>query len=105
MVLQSALFSSNSAERKVLDVYRSLGADIKAVNFPDSAMYPVNLISIIQVEIAAASEASSSERVPLICSEVEIAKLRLKLIERRFEIALQFHPVQILCCLASGPDA
>ena len=46
---------SNAAERKVLDVYRSLGANIKAVNFPDSAMYPVNLISIIlNAESAAA---------------------------------------------------
>ena len=46
---------SNSAERKVLDVYRSLGANVKAINFPDSAMYPVNLISIIlNAESAAA---------------------------------------------------
>lgn len=46
---------SNAAERKVLDVYRSLGANIKAVNFPDSAMYPVNLVSIIlNAESAAA---------------------------------------------------
>lgn len=46
---------SNAAERKVLDVYRSLGANIKAVNFPDSAMYPVNYISIIlHAESAAA---------------------------------------------------
>lgn len=46
---------SNAAERKVLDVYRSLGANIKAVNFPDSAMYPVNFIRIIlSAESAAA---------------------------------------------------
>ncbi len=46
---------SNAAERKVLDVYRSLGADPKAVNFPDSAMYPIGLISIIlNAESAAA---------------------------------------------------
>jgi Asp-tRNA(Asn)/Glu-tRNA(Gln) amidotransferase A subunit family amidase len=38
---------SNAAEKKVLDLYRSLGANIVAVNFPDSVMYPVNLISII----------------------------------------------------------
>jgi Asp-tRNA(Asn)/Glu-tRNA(Gln) amidotransferase A subunit family amidase len=38
---------SNAAERKVLDVYRSLGADVKAISFPDSAMYPVNFIRII----------------------------------------------------------
>jgi Asp-tRNA(Asn)/Glu-tRNA(Gln) amidotransferase A subunit family amidase len=46
---------SNAAERKVLDVYRSLGANIKAVNFPDSAMYPVNLISIILATESAAA--------------------------------------------------
>ncbi len=46
---------SNAAERKVLDVYRSLGANVKAVNFPDVAMYPVNIMSIIlNVESAAA---------------------------------------------------
>ena len=46
---------SNAAERKVLDVYRSLGANIKAITFPDSAMYPVNLVSIIlNAESAAA---------------------------------------------------
>jgi Asp-tRNA(Asn)/Glu-tRNA(Gln) amidotransferase A subunit family amidase len=39
----------------VLDVYRSLGADIKAVEFPDSAVYPVNLVTIIlNAESAAA---------------------------------------------------
>jgi len=37
----------DAQEWKVLEVYRSLGADIKAVNFPDSSAYPVNLISII----------------------------------------------------------
>jgi Asp-tRNA(Asn)/Glu-tRNA(Gln) amidotransferase A subunit family amidase len=59
---------SNSAERKVLDVYRSLGADIKAVNFPDSAMYPINLISIIlSAESAAAfDELTRSNRDDLI---------------------------------------
>jgi Asp-tRNA(Asn)/Glu-tRNA(Gln) amidotransferase A subunit family amidase len=46
---------SNAAERKVLDVYRSLGANIKAVNFPDSVMYPYNYISLIlNAESAAA---------------------------------------------------
>jgi Asp-tRNA(Asn)/Glu-tRNA(Gln) amidotransferase A subunit family amidase len=45
----------DAQEWEVLDIYRSLGADIKAVNFPDSAMYPVNLISIIlNAESAAA---------------------------------------------------
>jgi Asp-tRNA(Asn)/Glu-tRNA(Gln) amidotransferase A subunit family amidase len=46
---------ADAPERKVLDVYRSLGADIKAVEFPDSAVYPVNLVSIIlNAESAAA---------------------------------------------------
>jgi Asp-tRNA(Asn)/Glu-tRNA(Gln) amidotransferase A subunit family amidase len=46
---------SNAAERKVLDVYRSLGANVKAVNFPDSAMYPVNFIRIILSSESAAA--------------------------------------------------
>ncbi len=42
-------------EWKVLDVYRSMGVDIKAVNFPDSLVYPANLVSIIlNAESAAA---------------------------------------------------
>jgi Asp-tRNA(Asn)/Glu-tRNA(Gln) amidotransferase A subunit family amidase len=42
-------------EWKVLDVYRSLGATIKAVNFPDSVMYPANIVDIIlSAESAAA---------------------------------------------------
>ncbi len=46
---------STAPERNVLEVYRSLGANVRAVNFPDSAMYPVNLISIIlNAESAAA---------------------------------------------------
>ena len=45
----------DAQERKVLEVYRSLGADIKAIDFPDSTVYPVNLISIIlNAESAAA---------------------------------------------------
>jgi len=45
----------DAPERKVLEVYKSLGADIKAVDFPDSSVYPVNLISIIlNAESAAA---------------------------------------------------
>src|SRR6186713_1529637 len=39
--------AADAPERKVLEVYRSLGADIKPVDFPDSSVYPVNLISII----------------------------------------------------------
>lgn len=46
---------AEAPEWKVLETYRSLGANIKAVNFPDSAMYPVNLVSIIlNAESAAA---------------------------------------------------
>ncbi|HEV8506793.1 MAG TPA: amidase [Chitinophagaceae bacterium] len=42
-------------EWKVLDVFRSLGANVQAVVFPDSILYPVNLISIIlSAESAAA---------------------------------------------------
>lgn len=47
--------SPDAPERKVLEVYKSLGAEIKAVEFPDSAVYPVNLVSIIlNAESAAA---------------------------------------------------
>jgi Asp-tRNA(Asn)/Glu-tRNA(Gln) amidotransferase A subunit family amidase len=46
---------SNAAERKVIDVYRSLGADVKAIDFPDSAMYPVNFIRIILSSESAAA--------------------------------------------------
>jgi len=45
----------DAIEWKVLDVYRSLGANVKAIDFPDSAMYPANLVSIIlNAESAAA---------------------------------------------------
>jgi Asp-tRNA(Asn)/Glu-tRNA(Gln) amidotransferase A subunit family amidase len=45
----------DAPERKVLDVYRSLGADIKAVDFPDSTALPTNYIGIIlNAESAAA---------------------------------------------------
>ena len=45
----------DAPELKVLEVYKSLGADLQAVNFPDSAMYPVNFISVIlNAESAAA---------------------------------------------------
>jgi len=47
--------AADAPERKVLEVYRSLNADIKAVDFPDSSVYPINLISIIlNAESAAA---------------------------------------------------
>ncbi len=45
----------DAPERKVLEVYKSLGSNIKAIDFPDSTVYPVNLISIIlNAESAAA---------------------------------------------------
>ncbi len=49
---------TSAPERKVLDVYRSLGAQVKAIQFPDSAMYPNNLIGII---LAAESAAAFDE--------------------------------------------
>ncbi len=46
---------ADAPEWKVLEIYRSLGANVKAVNFPDSTLYPVNLVSIIlSAESAAA---------------------------------------------------
>lgn len=46
---------ADAVEWKVLDVYRSLGATIKPITFPDSALYPVNYINIIlNAESAAA---------------------------------------------------
>lgn len=45
----------SAQEWKVLDVFRSLGANVQPVVFPDSILYPVNLISIIlSAESAAA---------------------------------------------------
>ena len=47
--------SKEAPEWKVLDAYRALGIEIKAVDFPDSAVYPVNLVStILDAESAAA---------------------------------------------------
>ncbi len=47
--------NKEAPEWKVLETYRSLGANVQAINFPDSAMYPVNLVSIIlNAESAAA---------------------------------------------------
>ena len=46
---------ADAPEWKVLDVYRSLGATLKPVTFPDSTLYPVNYVSIIlNAESAAA---------------------------------------------------
>lgn len=59
---------SSAAERKVLDVYRSLGADIKAINFPDSAIYPFDIMNVvISAESAAAfDELTRTDRDDLI---------------------------------------
>lgn len=38
---------ADSAIQKVLDVYRSLGADLKPIEFPDSSLLPYNYISVI----------------------------------------------------------
>ncbi|HEV8285962.1 MAG TPA: amidase [Chitinophagaceae bacterium] len=47
--------NKDALEWKVLDVYRSLGANLQPVVFPDSVLYPNNLISIIlNAESAAA---------------------------------------------------
>lgn len=46
---------ANAPEQKVLETYRSLGAILQPIHFPDSALYPVNLVSIIlNAESAAA---------------------------------------------------
>lgn len=59
---------SNAAERKVLDVYRSLGADIKAISFPDSSIYPFDIMNVvISAESAAAfDELTRTDRDDLI---------------------------------------
>lgn len=58
----------DAPEWKVIETYRSLGANVKPVFFPDSAFYPVNLVSIIlNAESAAAfDELTRSNRDDLI---------------------------------------
>src|SRR6266498_3986257 len=47
--------NKDALEWKVIDVYKSLGADVQPVVFPDSVLYPANLIGIIlNAESAAA---------------------------------------------------
>ena len=47
--------NKDALEWKVLDVYKSLGANVQSVVFPDSVLYPTNLMSIIlNAESAAA---------------------------------------------------
>jgi Asp-tRNA(Asn)/Glu-tRNA(Gln) amidotransferase A subunit family amidase len=60
--------TKDAPEWKVLDFYRSQGANVEAVTFPDSTLYPNNLISIIlNAESAAAfDELTRSNRDDLI---------------------------------------
>lgn len=53
---------------EVINTYKKLGADVKAVDFPDSIMYPVNLVDpILSAESAAAfDELTRSNRDDLI---------------------------------------
>lgn len=45
----------DALEWKVLDVYKAMGVDVRPVTFPDSAVYPTNLVSVIlNAESAAA---------------------------------------------------
>ena len=45
----------DAMEWKVLDEYKAMGVQVKALNFPDSAVYPANLVSVIlNAESAAA---------------------------------------------------
>ena len=47
--------AKDALEWNVLDVYRSLGANLQAVQFPDSIVYPFNIISVVlDAESAAA---------------------------------------------------
>ncbi len=44
-----------AVQRKVLDIFKTLGADLQEINFPDSILYPVNIITpILNAESAAA---------------------------------------------------
>ncbi len=55
-------------ERKVLEVYRSLGAELKPVVFPDSSIYPFDIMNIVLGAEAAAAfdELTRSNRDDLI---------------------------------------
>jgi Asp-tRNA(Asn)/Glu-tRNA(Gln) amidotransferase A subunit family amidase len=55
-------------EWKVVETFRSLGADVKAITFPDSTIYPFNIMSVvIGAEAAAAfDELTRSNRDDLI---------------------------------------
>ena len=59
---------ADAHEWKVLEVYRSLGATVKAVNFPDSIIYPFDIMNVvISAESAAAfDELTRSNRDDMI---------------------------------------
>ena len=59
---------SNAAERKVLEVYRSLGANLQPVNFPDSTIYPFDIMNVVLSSEAAAAfdELTRTDRDDLI---------------------------------------
>lgn len=48
----------DAMEWKVVELYRSLGADVKGVQFPDSALYPLNIVDIV---LSAESSAAFDE--------------------------------------------
>ena len=55
LLYKKITFQKEADEWKVLEVYKSLGAKLKAVVFPDTSLYPVNYISLIlNAESAAA---------------------------------------------------
>lgn len=60
--------NNNEGVQKVVEVFRSLGANVEAVDFPDSTLYPVDLLSIIlNAESAAAfDELTRTKRDTLI---------------------------------------
>jgi Asp-tRNA(Asn)/Glu-tRNA(Gln) amidotransferase A subunit family amidase len=60
--------AKDALEWKVLDEYRSQGANIQAVQFPDSALYPFNIVDIVlSAESAAAfDELTRTDRDTLI---------------------------------------
>jgi Asp-tRNA(Asn)/Glu-tRNA(Gln) amidotransferase A subunit family amidase len=44
-----------ASQRKVLEVFKTVGADLQEINFPDSVLYPANIVTpILNAESAAA---------------------------------------------------
>jgi Asp-tRNA(Asn)/Glu-tRNA(Gln) amidotransferase A subunit family amidase len=50
--------AKDAMEWKVLDIYKALGANLQPVNFPDSALYPFNMVDIV---LSAESSAAFDE--------------------------------------------